>query len=120
MPAMIVSVVRTSCFPGGPSISATSSTSPSAPGPASGAKKRAMRWNSSRCGAAATIGSQPVIRLVLPQHARQAVEHAVHHPRLLAGEEGVRDVEIFADHDARRHVGAAEQLIGAGAQNGAQ
>src|SRR5512140_1998529 len=120
MPAMIASVVRTSCWPGGPSISATSSTSPRAPGPASGAKKRAMRANSSRCGAAATIRSKSVVGIVLAQHARQAIENAVHHPRLLAGEERVRDVEILADDDARRHVGAAEQLVGAGSQDGAQ
>src|SRR4051794_6063819 len=120
MPAMIASVVRTSCCPGGTSTSATSSTSPSAPCPASGAKKRAMRSNSPRCGAATAIRSEAVIDVVLAQHARQAVEHAVHHARLLAGEESVGDIEILADHHARRHVGAAEQLVGAGAQDGAQ
>src|SRR6201998_1545361 len=117
---MIASVVRTSCWPGGPSISATSSTSPSAPGPASGAKKRAMRWNSSRCGAAATIRSESVVGLILAQHPRQAIENAVHHSRLLAGKEGMRDVEILADDDARRHVGTAEQFVGPGPQYSAQ
>src|SRR5260221_192075 len=115
MPAMIASVVRTGCRPGGTSMGAASSTSPSAPVPASGAKKRAMRSNSPSFGAATAIRSEAMVDIVLAQHPRQPVEHAIHHARLLAGEEGVRDVEILADDDARRHVGAAEQLIGAGA-----
>src|SRR5882672_4930624 len=107
MPATIASVVSTSCCPGGASISATSSSRPSAPFPASGAKKRAMRSNSPRCGAAATIRSEAVVDVVLPQYPRQTIEHAIHHARLLAGEEGMRDIEILADDDARRHVGAS-------------
>src|SRR6185437_5050217 len=120
MPATIASTVRTSWRPGGPSINAASSRRPSAPGPASGAKKRAMRSNSPRCRSATAIRSEAMVGIVLTQDARQAIEHAVHHSRLLAGEKGMRDVKIFADDDARRHVGAAEKLIGAGPQDGAQ
>src|ERR1700691_6236304 len=107
-PSTIASVLRTYCSPGGPSISATSSLRPSAPGAASGAKKRAMRWNSSRCGAAVTV---PPLEFVRPERARQVVEHAIDHARLLAFVEGVADVEIFADHHRRRHILARQQLI---------
>ena len=51
---------------------------------------------------------------------REPVEHAVDQARLLAGEEGMSDVEIFADDDPRRHVDARQQLVGAGAQDRAQ
>src|SRR6185437_4591451 len=110
---MIVSVVSAYCSPAGPSISATSSVRLSAPGPASGAKKRAMRSNSPRGGA---------VGLVIPQafgsdRAGETIEHAVHQPRLLAGKEGMGNIEILADDDARRHVGPREQLIDRRAQD---
>src|SRR6185312_15252364 len=81
----------------------------------SGAKKRWMRSNSPR-GRAATAGLQ----IAGAQHMRDAVEHAVDQARLLAREERVGDVEILADDDTRWHVGPRQQLIGAGAQHGAQ
>src|ERR1700744_4996585 len=113
---MIVSVVRTYCSPAGPSISATSSVRSSAPGPASGAKKRAMRSNSLRGG---------VVGLVIPQalgsdRAGKTIEHAVHQPGLLAGKECMGDIEIFADDDARGHIGPRQQLVNGHAQDRAQ
>src|SRR5258708_20600870 len=111
----MASAVSTYCWSSGPSISATSSRNPSAPGAASGAKNRAMRSNSPR-GCAATAAFQ----VAGAQHMRDAVEHAVDEARLLAGEEGVGDVEILADDDARLHVGPRQQLVGAGAPHGAQ
>src|SRR5579885_1061722 len=48
------------------------------------------------------------------------VENAVDHLGLVLGEEGVRDVDIFRDDDARRDVIARQNLVGAGAKNGAQ
>src|SRR5690348_100833 len=113
---MIVSVVSTYCSPAGPSISATSSVRLSAPGPASGAKNRAMRSNSPRGG---------VVGWFIPQalgsdRAGETIEHAVHQPRLLAGKKGMSNVEIFADDDARRHVRPRQQLVDGDAQNRAQ
>src|SRR5690348_6272779 len=111
---MMVSVVSAYCSPSGPSISATSSARPRAPGPASGPKKRAMRSNSPRRGAAATRSSPQPLG---PERPGEAVEDAIDEARLLAGEESVRNVEIFADGDARRHLGTCQQLIGARAQD---
>src|SRR5690242_21829670 len=113
---MIVSVVRTYCSRAGPSISATSSVRLSAPGPASGAKNRAMRSNSPRGG---------VVGLFIPQalgsdRAGETIEDAVHQPRLLARKKGMGNIEILADDNARRHVRPREQLIDRGAQDRAQ
>src|SRR5260221_4715312 len=116
----MASTVRTSCRPGGPSISATSSSRPSDPSPASGAKKRAMRSNSPRRGSATAIRSKSLAEIVLTQNPRQTIENTVDHPRFLAGEENVRDVEILADDDARRDIRPAEQFVGPGPQDGAQ
>src|SRR5512144_1725154 len=50
----------------------------------------------------------------------ELVEDSVDHLRLLAFEEGMREIDIFGDDDARRHVPAHQHLVGAGAQDGAQ
>src|SRR5579875_3269680 len=102
---MIVSVVSAYWLSPGPSISATSSRSSSAPGPASGAKKRAMRSNSPRRGGFVGVVMPQALG---PQRAGKAVEHAVHQPRFLAAEEGVRDIDIFADDHFGRHVGTGQ------------
>src|SRR5579862_212343 len=114
---MIASVVSTYCWPSGPSISATSSISPSAPGAASGAKKRAMRSNSPRRGAVATVIFP---RTLGPERPREPVEHAVDEPWLLAGEESMRDVEIFADGNADRHFRPRQQFVSTRTQDRAQ
>src|SRR5262249_42568484 len=103
---MIVSVVSTYCSPARPSISATSSLRSSAPGPASGAKNRAMRSNSPRRG----CGGVVIPQALRAQRAGQAVEHAIHQAGLLAGKKGMGNVEIFADDDTRRHIVARKQL----------
>src|SRR5579864_5791585 len=115
MPSTIASVLSTYCSPRRPAISATSSRNFKPPGSASGAKKRAMRPNSPS-GFAAT-GSP---HLLGPQVAGNLVEYAVDHAGLLAGVEGVRDVDIFVDCDLWRHVSAMRQFVGADAQNSAQ
>ena len=50
----------------------------------------------------------------------ERIEHRVDHARRVVLEERLGDVDIFADHHARRHVRAVGQLEGAGAQDGAQ
>src|SRR5208282_1970364 len=113
----MASVLSTYCSPAAPGINPTSSSSRKPPGAASGAKNRAMRSNSSRCG----FGAMALLpELARPQPARQAVEHTVDQPRLLLAEEGMGDVEIFVDDDFRRHVRAVRELEGAATQNGAQ
>src|SRR5258708_6529464 len=110
MPSTMASVLRTCCVPAGPGISATSSSSPRASGAASGAKKRAMRSNSPRLGIA--IAGIPGETLLRPQCAGDAIEHAVHHARLLTVVEGARDLDVFVDDDGTRHVDARQQLVG--------
>src|SRR5215469_11834270 len=114
---MMASVVNAYCWLSGPSIRATSSLSPSAPGPASGAKKRAMRSNSPRRGGAPTLFLSHSLG---PERPGESVEHGIDEPGLLAGEERMRDIEILADRDARRHVGPGQELVGTGAQDRAQ
>src|SRR6185437_4199034 len=113
---MIVSVVSTYCSPAGPSISATSSVRLSAPGPASGAKKRAMRSNSPSGG----VGGLVIPQALGADRAGKAIEHAVHQSGLLAGKEGMSNIEIFADDDARRHTRPCQKLIHGNAQDRAE
>src|SRR5690348_16917457 len=115
MPSTIASVLSTYSSPSGPSIRATSSVRPRAPGAASGAKKRAMRSNSPIGAAIAAL-----VEIPGPEAMRQAIEHAVHEARLLARVERMRHVEILADGDAGRYVRPCHELVGAGAENGAQ
>ena len=61
----------------------------------------------------------PLRQLAGAQLARQAVEHAVDHPGLVALEEGVRHLDVLADDDAGRHVRELHQLEGGRAQDGA-
>src|SRR5436309_4146994 len=55
-----------------------------------------------------------------PHLVTETVENPIHHLGLLVGEKCMRDIVIFRDRDARRHVAALEDLIGAGAENGAE
>ena len=48
---------------------------------------------------------------------RDRVQQAVHEAALALVVKGVGDVDIFGDDRADRHVGAGEQLIGAGAKD---
>ena len=48
--------------------------------------------------------------LLRPRFVREPVENAVHDLRLFLGEEGVRDVDIFGDDHARRHVARAIRI----------
>src|SRR4030042_3928837 len=57
---------------------------------------------------------------VRPRLVAELVEDAVHNLRLLFGEKGMGDVDIFGDYHARRDIAADQDLIGAGAENGAQ
>ena len=55
-----------------------------------------------------------------PRVARHTVEDAVHQSRLVRREEGARDVDIFGDDDAGRHVAPRQKLEDAAAQDGAE
>jgi hypothetical protein len=50
----------------------------------------------------------------------ELVENAVDDLRRFALEEGMCQIDIFGDDDARRHVLAHQHLVGAGAQDGTQ
>src|SRR5262245_17013438 len=60
------------------------------------------------------------VELLGAQLARDAVEHGVDHADLLALDEGMCNVDIFGNHDARRNVTAVIELVGAGSQHRAQ
>src|SRR5260370_18496959 len=113
----MASVLSTYCSPGGPGMIATSSWSSSPAGGAGGAKNRAMRSNSPSLGAAIAAGPR---EFRLAQGPRDPVQHAVHHARLLAREEGVRDLDVLVHRDPRGHVAAREKLVSSGAQDRAQ
>ncbi len=51
---------------------------------------------------------------------RKLVEHGIDHAGFLLVDKGAGNVDIFGRHDARRHVGAAGELVGPGAQHRAQ
>src|SRR4029077_694662 len=51
---------------------------------------------------------------------RQLIEHGIDHAGFLVVDEGTGDVDIFRHYHAGRHVGAAGELVGAGAQHRAQ
>jgi hypothetical protein len=57
------------------------------------------------------------VRNLTPHILGNTVEQAVGKARVLGVEERVRDIEIFVDHAAHRHVGPREQLVGACAQD---
>src|SRR3989337_1266757 len=57
---------------------------------------------------------------VWPRLVAELVEDAVHDLRLPFGEQGMGDADIFGDYPARRDIAADQDLIGAGAENGAQ
>ena len=52
--------------------------------------------------------------------AGDLVEHRIDHAGLLGLDKGVRDIDIFRDHDAAGHVLAVFEFIGSGAQYRAQ
>ena len=98
----------TSSRPGGGANTAASSARSSAPGPASGRKCRAMSANSAgseMSRVAPRLAGAGELRRA--QQARQAIQHAVGHARLLAVEEAVRHVHVFVDDDLRRRAVAA-------------
>ena len=55
-----------------------------------------------------------------PLLVTEPVEDAVHDLRLVFGEKGMGDVDIFGDDHARRDIAANQDLVGAGAKDGAQ
>src|SRR5450755_2871600 len=84
-----------------------------------------MRSNSPRRSpstraTSSTIAPTSWRKLLGPCRMGEPVKDAIHHLRLLLGEKGMRDVHIFGDHDAGRDVAANEELIGSGAEDGAQ
>src|SRR5918998_2084142 len=103
-PSAMLSWVSTS-----PSNSATSSASPRAAGSVANLRSRSITCASfialTRRG-----GSRPF---------GDGVAQAVDETAFALVVEGVGDIDIFGDYRADRHVGAGEQFIGAGAQDGA-
>src|SRR5512147_806652 len=67
-----------------------------------------------------TIASSLRGELARPRLVPDPVENAVHHLGLLIGKEGMSDVDIFGDDDAGRDVVARQDLVGAGAEDGAK
>src|SRR5262245_9267821 len=67
-----------------------------------------------------TILAAPGGKFLRPRLMPEAIENAIDDLGLLLAEKRVSDVDIFGDDDARRHVAANEDLIGAGAEHGAQ
>src|SRR5450830_1509240 len=126
-PPIIASVLSTRSQPGGGVMKAASSERPSAPGcVASGLKKRAIRRSSadmpSSCAVNFAVMGLPggLAELGRAQCPRQLVEHGIDHAGLVAFDKGGRDVGVFRHHHPRRHVAAIIELVGAGAQRGAQ
>src|SRR3954469_18142014 len=74
---------------------------------------------SARLAGAARAGSAD-LELPFPRLAGDCIEHGVHEPRLVLVVEAVRDVDILGDGDARRHVLAEHELVGAGPEDRAQ
>src|SRR6186713_3541145 len=62
----------------------------------------------------------PPPELVTAKLPADLVEHGVHHPGLLPVDESIRNVDIFGDDDAARHVLAMLELIGPCPQHRAQ
>ena len=58
--------------------------------------------------------------LLRPRVARDAIEDAIHKSRLVGREEGLRDVDIFVDGDARRDIAARKELEHAAAKDRAE
>ena len=92
-----------------PSRTATSSSSPRASGAVAMRRSRSMTLATSR------IASRP--SRAARRFLRDGVEQAVDEAALALVVEGVRDIDIFGDDRADRHVGAGDQLIGAGAKD---
>src|ERR1700752_7859 len=70
--------------------------------------------------APSTIAVFPGDKFLRPLLVAEAVEDGIDDLRLLLAEKRVRDIDIFGDDHARRHVAANEELVGAGAEDGAQ
>src|SRR5690606_5792804 len=125
LPATSISLVRTASSSGPSANRAASSTRPNAP-EAPFARGAKTDWIISGSLANPAPGSAPssAIRLLLElgraRPPRDGVENAVHDFRLLALEEGMRDVEIFVYHDPGGHLCAFQQLVCARTQDGAQ
>ena len=62
----------------------------------------------------------PPQELIRAELAGDLVEHRVHHAGLLRLDKGVRDIDIFGDHDAAGDVLAVLQFLGTGPQYRAQ
>jgi len=124
-PPTMASAVTTKARPAGGVRSAASSVKPSAPGcRAIGLKCRAISRSSAdscpdspRLARSATASPHSRFELARAQLPCKLVEHRIDHAGLLAIDEGIGDIDIFAHHHARRHVGLAVEFVGAGAQD---
>src|SRR5882672_10481028 len=118
-PAISASAVATNRQPARTSISAASSPRSRAPGyfAASGRKYRAMSSNSpGRDGSPLTRHPH----LARTQQARQLVENPIDESSLLAGEERVGKLDIFAHGDPGGNLVMCRQLVDPGPQDGSQ
>src|SRR4029079_3048423 len=126
MPATIVSQEMTiSRLSGGLSTAASSRKARAAASSASGAKYRAISSNSARCPPSTRPAPLVIARpfggeFLRAGFSRDPIEDAVDDFGLVLGEEGVRDVDKFRDGHPRGHIAPLQDLIGAGAKNGAQ
>src|SRR4051794_38047828 len=108
-PSTSVSQESTISWPSGGLSTAASSRRPRAEASvASGAKYLAMTSNSPRRfpSTRSTITRALRQELVGPRLVTETVENPVHHLGFLVGEKSMRDIDIFRDRDARRHVAA--------------
>src|SRR5262245_65827943 len=71
------------------------------------------RQSSDECGNASARERHELAGTKLPC---DLVEHGVDHPGLVPIDEGIGDVDVFGDDDARWHVAAMTKLVGARAQ----
>src|SRR5688572_21210650 len=109
-PAMRASVVTTRSVPSVGAMTAASSSKRSAPGYpcAKGANSRAMTPSSPGRSGSAMSGTGEFRR---PELARDGIENAVHHARLVAAEEGMGHIQIFVDDHLGRNIEPLMQLI---------
>src|SRR6478672_6163236 len=125
-PSTIVSQVSTISWPSGGRSTAASSRSDSADtSVASGAKWRAMMSNSPMPFSPAWPPSSTIARpvggeLARPRLMAELVQDAIHHLRLVVAEKRMGNVDIFGDDHADGHIVARQDLISAGAQDGAE
>src|SRR5204862_4287679 len=119
-PSTMASVVTTRSDPAGGVAIAASSVRPNAAADvASGANSCAIRANSP-----GRSSSEPefVIRPCFSKFrgtlaARHPIKQRVHEGRLVGTEERVRNVEIFVDHNLRRHILSRDQFVYARSQD---